>query len=289
MEIVGSMSRHVKRSISGHSRGSYAFLSDQVGTDTAIVFVHGFFGDARGTWLNFPGLVDSNESFWPGADLFFLDYPSYQHHVADNSDLLLRFLEEVFPSPPSSLFQPRRIEPRSSLLVSLALQWEQLNPRVYRKLILVGHSEGALVIRQAIIDLCQRTDGLHQNLNARLALFAPAHRGVLATGWLKAILEVARAEELVQMSPAVVEMQDAEFINGVQQSTSTLLAQYGRDAFRAMVLFGCDENLVRVQVFPRDKREECAAQQSHVSVCKPRHDYTTPFVFIESAAAWAHE
>jgi pimeloyl-ACP methyl ester carboxylesterase len=278
------MAKHAKRNLEGHWQGSYAWLSDQAGTDTAVVFVHGFFGDARGTWLNFPGLVDSHQSFWAEADLFFLDYPSYQHHIADNADRLLRFLAHVFPHPPLSFFKPLRAQPRSRHLVELILQWEQLHPRTYRRLLLVGHSEGALVTRQAMIEACQRSDGQDALLDARLALFAPAHRGVLPTSWLKAVLAIARANELAELSPAVAEMQDSVFISGVQQSTDVLLAEFGRNAFKARVLFGCDENLVRVQVFPRDLREECAAEKNHMSICKPHAEYLIPLDFVERAA-----
>jgi hypothetical protein len=96
------MAEHDERSMEGDWAGSYAWLSDQPHTDTAVVFVHGFFGDARGTWTDFPGLVDSYmtpQGFWERADLFFLDYPSYEHHVADNADRLLRFLNRHIPKP----------------------------------------------------------------------------------------------------------------------------------------------------------------------------------------------
>jgi pimeloyl-ACP methyl ester carboxylesterase len=286
------MAKHDGNGIEGDWEGSYAWLSDQPDTDTAVVFVHGFFGDARGTWLNFPGMIDSHvmpQSFWPRADLFFLDYPSYEHHIADNADRLLRFLARIFPSPLPSLFSPLRAKPQSERLISLVLRWEQLQPRSYNRLLLVGHSEGALIIRQAMIDACQRSGGRDPFLNARLALFAPAHRGVLMTGWVQAVLTIARAKRLavsaLEASPAFAEMQDTEFISGVQQSTDALLMEYGRIAFRARMLFGCGENLVRVQVFPKDTREECAADQDHVSVCKPRGEYLTPFAFIERVVA----
>jgi pimeloyl-ACP methyl ester carboxylesterase len=279
------MTKHEERSIDGDWKGSYAWLSDQPDTNTAVVFVHGFLGDARGTWLSFPGMVDARQSFWPSSDLYFLDYPSYKYHIADHGDHLLRFLAQIFPKPASSLFSPFRAEPRSGYLFSLAQEWETLQQRAYRRLLLVGHSEGALVIRQAIIDACQRSEGKDPVLDAHLALFAPAHRGVLTTGWVQAVLAIARAKQLAEpllaASPAYGEMQDSVFISGVQQSTETLLKEYGRTAFMARVLFGCGENIVRVQAFPKDIREECAPDQDHVSVCKPRGQYLIPFTFIE--------
>jgi pimeloyl-ACP methyl ester carboxylesterase len=282
------MAGHHRRDVDELARGAFAWVSDDSETNTAVVFVHGFFGDARGTWLNFPGMIDSHvtaESFWHTSDLFFLEYPSYDRHIADNADGLLRFLAHVFPNPPPSLFRPRSLAPRSKHLVELVLRWEQLQPRVYQHLLLVGHSEGAVVIRQAMIDACQRTKGKDTLLGAHLALFAPAHRGVLVTGWVRAVMEVAGAERLLELSPAFVEMKDEDFINGVERNTDALLAKHGLPGLTARALFGCDEDLVRVQVYSNDVREECAPNEGHRSVCKPRGGYLTPFAFIERVFA----
>jgi pimeloyl-ACP methyl ester carboxylesterase len=274
---------HNHRDLGEISRGAFAWVSDDRDTITAVVFVHGFFGDARKTWLNFTGLIDNHvtaESFWRRADLFFFEYPSGDH-IADNADRLLRFLAQVSPNPPPSLFRPRLLAPSSKHLTQLVLRWQQLQPRVYQRLLLVGHSEGGLVIRQAMIRTCQRTNGQSPLLAARLALFAPAHRGVLVTGWVRAVLEVSHGDRLLGFCPAFDEMKDDEFIRGVERSTDALLAQHKLPAFTARVLFGCEENAVRVQVYTNDTPEECEANQDHVSVCKPRGEYLTPFSFIE--------
>jgi pimeloyl-ACP methyl ester carboxylesterase len=281
---------HGKRSLNRDWPESYVWLSDDPGTNTAVVFVHGFLGGARDTWLNFPGMTDhraTGQAFWSKADLFFLDYPSYQQNVIDNADLLLRFLATVFPSPPSSLFAPVRAKPQSKHLVSLVLRWEKLQPRTYDHLVLVGHSEGGLIIRQAMINTCQRSDGTGPFLDSKLALFAPAHRGVLITGWMRAVLDLARlkgvTDSILNRSSAYLEMQDGVFIAGIEQATVALKAEYPRQAFRARVLFGCGENIVRKQVFPGDYPEECAVNQDHVSVCKPHGNYLAPFELIEQA------
>jgi hypothetical protein len=139
-----------------------------------------------------------------------------------------------------------------------------------------------------MINVCQRTGGKDPLLDAHLALFAPAHRGVLTTGWVQAVLAIARAkglaESLLKASPAYAEMKDAEFINGVQQTNNILLEKYGRTAFRARVVFGSSEDIVRDQIFPNDFPEECAAGKNHVNVCKPQGEYLFPFAFIERSA-----
>ena len=44
-------------------------------TDTAVVFIHGFLGDAYGTWIDFQRMIDGHAKVpadWNLADLFFV-------------------------------------------------------------------------------------------------------------------------------------------------------------------------------------------------------------------------
>jgi hypothetical protein len=94
-------------------------------------------------------------------------------------------------------------------------------------------------------------------------------------------MEVARSERLLELSPAFVEMKDDAFIGGVERNTDALFAKHKLPGLTARALFGCDEDLVRDQVYSNDIRDECAPNEGHRSVCKPRSGYLTPFAFIE--------
>src|SRR5262249_58523550 len=59
--------------------GSFAMLSLQPKVRRAVVFVHGFGGDAYGTWSQFQLLIDQVESVssaFADVDLYFFQYHS---------------------------------------------------------------------------------------------------------------------------------------------------------------------------------------------------------------------
>src|SRR5437660_794788 len=85
-------------------RGS-ALLSTHNSADTAIIYVHGFWGDFIDTWRDLayyvdllPGLPFSN------ADLYFFNYPAEKDFVITSTGLLRDFVRLVFPQPPVEFF-----------------------------------------------------------------------------------------------------------------------------------------------------------------------------------------
>src|ERR1700674_845117 len=78
--------------------GAYALLSDKA--KIAIVFVHGFFGDAHETWIDFQRLVDNvkeSSSFWSKCDLYFYRYAS-DDQIVPQAKSLLSFLRGLISS-----------------------------------------------------------------------------------------------------------------------------------------------------------------------------------------------
>src|ERR1017187_3325356 len=144
------MACHVKRTISDGS--SYAFVSDSCSVNTAIVYVHGFLGDAQSTWEQLQYYVDrlDNEPF-RDADLFFYDYPAEDNFVHASVSRLRAFLNQIYPSPPPELLEVHFKD----------LDWRLHDDpevitirehRPYARLVLVGHSLGAVVIRRLVAD-----------------------------------------------------------------------------------------------------------------------------------------
>lgn len=120
-------------------RESFGLFADAPVADTAVVFVHGFAGDSSTTWAQFESLMDAKASaydWWAGYDAFFYKYPSINLPIAVNGHDLLKFIKTVFPSPDSSMLHDIRESP-----------WVP-----YKNLVLVGHSEGAVVIRRALVE-----------------------------------------------------------------------------------------------------------------------------------------
>src|ERR1035437_5697759 len=183
------MACHVKRNVSGGP--SYAFVSDSNSVDTAIVYVHGFLGHAQSTWEQLQYYVDrlDNEPF-RDVDLFFYDYPAEDNFVHLSVPSLRAFLNQIFPLPPPELLEVhfRDLDWRLTDDPEVITLREH---RPYSRLVLVGHSLGAVVIRRLVADEAltahaNRTtpSGLEAErlLDSELVLMAPAHLGFQPTG-----------------------------------------------------------------------------------------------------------
>ena len=183
------MAFHVKRALADGA--SYALLSDSEFVDTALVYVHGFLGDAQSIWEHLQYYTDRlpGEPF-RNADLFFYDYQAEDNFVHLSASNLRAFLDQMFPLPPPELLTVHFRD----------LDWRLDDDpegitlrerRPYSRLVLVGHSLGAVVIRRLVADAAlaaaaERTS-LHDQeavhlLNAELVLMAPAHIGFQPSG-----------------------------------------------------------------------------------------------------------
>src|ERR1700674_1968095 len=76
--------------------GAYGLIAKHVPT-TAVIFVHGFDGNPRVTWIDFEGMIEqvgSQRAQWSEYDLFF-----YSYHSLDQIPVLaetsLEFLTSV--------------------------------------------------------------------------------------------------------------------------------------------------------------------------------------------------
>src|ERR1700687_1989595 len=88
-----------------HPQGSYALLSTNAHKERAIVFVHGFGGDAATTWTQFQTLIDTHQQLFPlygSCDLYFYSYDSLRTKLPVNADAFGAFLRKIFPRPDQS-------------------------------------------------------------------------------------------------------------------------------------------------------------------------------------------
>jgi len=87
--------------------GGYALISESPKVDTLVIFVHGFLGDAEGTWLNFQEMIDSHHARyprWAECDVFFFAYPSFFQEITDSAEDFLRFITTIYRTPPNWVF-----------------------------------------------------------------------------------------------------------------------------------------------------------------------------------------
>jgi hypothetical protein len=265
-------------------------MSSAPGVDTAVIFVHGFAGDAVKTWLNFQGLADAYPQqypWWAAADMFFYSYDSIRTPIRRNARLLGNFVEAVWQrtwwgSDPSQ------------------------NPQ-YKDLIFAGHSEGGVIIRRLILDRYQNikqsvklaNPSLDENalkatiatalnndfiLAASLRLFAPACMGInfsATYGFItefsalvKAITTTSIAKnELLHTSPVLAVLRA-----GTEQAyaeSPQIRSLYTRPTF------GVPDEVVYSDSYQGEEPLwDKGYNHPHVNVCKPTYLHLRPLEFV---------
>jgi hypothetical protein len=277
------MPERIRIQLSGRS---YALLRTDRHCNTACIFAHGFYGHSEKTWLQFQTLGDSvgetgTFAWWRDSDLFFYSYDSVDAQIWPNASDLLSFVSNVFPVPNWASLGGSSEEPGS-----------------YKHLVLVGHSEGAVLIRAAIIERIQShgpltpgkkvtsitTDPL---LSACLCLFAPALYGALVTGWKGTILKLPFLGDLVESclsrSPAYQQLKaDSTVLEDIRCKTEAL-AQHLPNvcALRARNLCPRNDEYAAIGNLITDYNTEYEVGQSHTSICKPSRSYLRPLAFVK--------
>ena len=261
---------------------SYALLSDDPSVDTTVVFVHGFGGRPTSTWLDFHGLVkmcSGKYPWWQKSDLFFYSYESLKTPILANAERLGLFLNHILSKDENG-----------------ALRFSASQSASKRQMVLVGHSEGAVVIRRMLLD---RFNTLKQTpqlkaaklkaalkadivLNSRLRLFAPACMGTnfssllgFATSFSTLIAAVASSSlvrnELLKDSPVLTQ---------IREETDKARTKFPNvPSFTANVLFGVPDQVVYTVSYSWDDTKTLKGHD-HFSICKPQFSYLRPLEFV---------
>jgi len=297
------MGCHIKRTVPWGTASSYALVSDADSVDTAIVYVHGFLGNAQSTWEQVQYYADRLEGEpFRDADLYFFDYPAEEQFVPASVSRLRDFLTTIYPSPPCALLEaPLRDYdwrlPDDSPIVSL----RDLRP--YSRLVLVGHSLGAVVIRRLIADEAMSQDDARRNvlsvnpsrfLDAELVLMAPAQIGFSPSGLNGLVHALPFSRFLVPYAAVFRAFQDLTpgcyTLKQLNRETVRMAASHpGSRAFSPRMLWGESEDVVHEGRFDSDPPSlvEHAPGKNHVTVCKLTRDYLQPANIVVGGRAVA--
>jgi hypothetical protein len=216
--------------------------------------------------------------WWGSYDAYFYAYKS-ESQIGPNAASLLSFIGSVYPSP-----QWREIGADADLAT-----------RKYKLLMLVGHSEGGVLIRSAILRRVQSLqhgppgarriegDGI---LNANLRLFAPAFWGTVISGYAGLLLRTPVLGSLVESrlhkSAAYKQLADrSPVLKDIRDRTVSLAKKYPDvRAFRARSLFPDDDKIVGAEALETDPPADYEKNQTHSSICKPNRKYLKPLTFV---------
>lgn len=267
--------------------GSFVLISPSENISTAIVFVHGFGGNSLGTWDKFQLMVD--DPYWTAsffeADLFFFQYKSVWERIHSSTDRFLKFLDQVvFAGDPSHFVVdliPLLVSPESGSVGTQASEISALPAvRRYQRVVLVGHSEGGVVIRNGID---KKAKGHSQILRSELRLFAPAIGGYDPTG-LPGVLANSPVfgkllDCVLRFSAAYKDLSGSDLLKRLQRKTErNAREQKAVSAFRANILWGRRDRIVNPEKYDDD--EEDFKDQGHIGVCKPDDDYVAPLEWV---------
>jgi pimeloyl-ACP methyl ester carboxylesterase len=249
------------------TKAEWAFQPD----GQAVVFVHGFLGSALGTWMRFPAMLRA-EPKCAGCDLVFYGHDAGRRRVAASAYRLEQFLDALFSDPLAIINSNLDPEDRRPA------------PFSYRSMLLVAHSLGAVLCRQALLNahLRRRT----WPTKVRLVLFAPAHRWAhliplvndafvgMKVPLLGASMPILKVfwRALLDLSPG------CQTLHKLLEDTEQELAQGSGDHLRAAVVIHSDrDNVVEQQRFDGDPPLVMpTVSLGHSAMCKPRPYYVDP-------------
>jgi pimeloyl-ACP methyl ester carboxylesterase len=244
----------------------------------AVVFVHGFAGEALGTWDQFGTLLPLQAEA-VGRDLFFYGYESVAQQAPISAAEFRDFLFALWDDPVNAFIKPtvrdaRRADPMFR----------------YDHITLVAHSLGAVVVREALVQAALEAPPPTWLHRLSLVLFAPAHSGAKATelgkellGVLPAPIESALRAGVITVVPVLVDLEPGSvMLTKLAKDTGDLLEQ-GYNALRAkVVVVGSKDQVVHSVRFCADPGPRRVKGIGHIPVCKPNPSYREPLGFLLS-------
>jgi pimeloyl-ACP methyl ester carboxylesterase len=294
------MSGHLRFALDGFGE-SFVLATLAPDVDSAIVFVHGFLGDAHATWLNFPELIDDSPG-WERTDLYFLSYDSFRSSVRAGADELARLLDALAATPPEWFGLSPSELPRS-LRAEIGSFRLRDRPTTYAQVALVGHSYGGVLVREVVYREAKRLAmfeseppdaeslAASQLLASDLRLFAPALAGARPSGIKGFVLRYggvgALASALLGTSESYHELTNPDLVlTPLREATEELARAHPQvGAFRADVLWPTRDEVVADREYRHDRRAKGTPWASnHTTVCKPRHGRHEPLTFVRHGA-----
>jgi len=257
---------------------SFAWIPAQSGVTKAAIFVHGFGGSPFGTWALFHEMV-ANDSWWDQVDTYFFNYDSVRNRIAASAHRLTGFVDSIFIGGSPGLVGGSQ----ESVIREEGDDYEDLY--------LVGHSEGGLVIRNAVIEKATdveqgRASSDHPLLTAHVRLFAPAIAGASLTGLLGSIQEFPGLRSLVAAftgrSAAYKDMQEtATAVIETRRETVAMAERHGFPGLSAHIVWAEADSVVTIKRYPIDS-QRFEPDRTHRNICKPNAAYTSPMEVVRN-------
>jgi alpha-beta hydrolase superfamily lysophospholipase len=239
----------------------------------AVLFIHGFSGDAIKTWSDFHELLP-NCVHCACRDLIFYGYDGLRAEMHASASIFRGFLNRFFETT------------KSFLEDNLPLSARRPDDFRYDELTIVAHSLGAVIARRALLDATKSNSAWTDR--TKLVLYAPAHKGakvaVLA-------LEAASSFPFLKLfgvgarfeSPLIDQLKPgSQALISLLEETSVATKDGANPHLVARrVVIAEYEKIVQNESFCIDPPPDTIPETTHTSVCKPRHDFLQPLTLLE--------
>lgn len=240
----------------------------------ALLFIHGFSGDAIKTWSDFPELLPERPNF-TCRDIIFYGYDGLRADMYASAAIFRDFLDRLFKTT------------KSFLADNLPPSAQRADDFEYEELVIVSHSLGAVIARRALLDATRnRSDWVART---KLVLYAPAHKGAKV---VNLALEVASSFPFLKLfgigarfkSPLIDQLKPGsqslkELLKDTEKATKDgdnthLVAR--------KVVIAEYENIVQNESFGNDPPPDTIPETTHTSVCKPTRNFLQPLILLEA-------
>lgn len=266
MEIFHSTIISIKYGSNTH--GFFSFQEPK----TLLIFVHGFMGQAIPTWKDFPSMIIGDSSF-AETDIIFYGYKTLDGQAADHALDLYHFLKKL----------------QCPLLHGILPLNQNLPERSYDKIVVVAHSLGAILIRQALLIASKSNEDKNWLEKVKMALFAPAHNGANLIHLLHSSFSGLRIliSLLAIFKYPIINDLDHTIANGIinltrEESKALLDAGSGEFTKAKIVVFAQGDKVVQNIPYLQDTTPIKVRNKSHTTVCKPNFEFTVPLDLVKS-------
>jgi pimeloyl-ACP methyl ester carboxylesterase len=256
---------------------SVAHLIPSIKPDGRVmIFVHGYGGaDCMETWSDFPRLLPLHPQV-AGCDFIFYGYDGLRADLVASAGLFERFLNDLLSG--------------TAIRLNAALPISASRPAgfSYNKIMLVGHSLGAVILRWALLDARSRNRNWLEDGRIRFMLYAPAHSGADVVALAREILErgafflrfFSGAARFV--SPLIDQLKpNSEHLQTLARNSRQAMREVGPTSYLkpAAVVIAEYENIVRNIPFCEDGPAEVIQGTNHISICKPTEERPQALTF----------
>ena len=237
----------------------------------AIVFVHGWNGDALTTWADFQTMLPAAPDS-AGYDLFFYNYDGLRAEMIASVGLFREALEQLGDDP-LPLINP-----------SLDPAVRRPQTFAYDTIVVVAHSLGAVLARWAIIDGIKSKSAWPQK--TKCVFFAPAHSGANVVGLAsEALSGIGLSRPFTAgakfVSPLIAQL----------ESESKWLKRLAREARRALdaghqcvvpvrIFIADYDKIVNNLPLEIDPPAKTIKGTTHTSICKPTSEFKAPLTAL---------